>query len=54
MNTTKILILAIVVTLAGCSKKDKEYDATGTFGEATEISVSCRTKRSSVVAIQRG
>jgi HlyD family secretion protein len=39
MNTTKILILAIVVTLAGCGKKDKEYDATGTF-EATEITVS--------------
>jgi HlyD family secretion protein len=39
MNTTKILILATVVTFAGCSKNDKEYDATGTF-EATEITVS--------------
>ncbi|MCI2088737.1 MAG: HlyD family efflux transporter periplasmic adaptor subunit [Prevotella sp.] len=39
MNTTKILILATVVILAGCGKKDKEYDATGTF-EATEITVS--------------
>jgi HlyD family secretion protein len=39
MNTPKILILAIVVTLAACGRKDKEYDATGTF-EATEVTVS--------------
>ncbi len=39
MNTTKILMLAIATTLIACTKKDKGYDATGTF-EATEITVS--------------
>ena len=39
MNTTKILMLAIATTLIACAKKDKGYDATGTF-EATEITVS--------------
>ncbi|MCI1474663.1 MAG: HlyD family efflux transporter periplasmic adaptor subunit [Prevotella sp.] len=39
MNTPKILILAVVATLAACGRKDKGYDATGTF-EATEVTVS--------------
>ena len=35
----KMMIFAVAALLAGCGKKDKDYDATGTF-EATEVTVS--------------
>ena len=34
-----MMIFAVAALLAGCGKKDKDYDATGTF-EATEVTVS--------------
>lgn len=34
-----LLIASLAVILAACSKKEKEYDATGTF-EATEVTIS--------------
>ena len=33
------MIFAAAALLVGCGKKDKDYDATGTF-EATEVTVS--------------
>ena len=42
MTMKKILILASVVLMAtACSKKEKAFDATGTF-EATEVTVSAK------------
>ena len=35
----KMMIFAVAALLVGCGKKDKDYDATGTF-EATEVTVS--------------
>ena len=34
-----ILIASLALILAACSKKEKAYDATGTF-EATEVTIS--------------
>ena len=43
MKRQQIITLAIVViVLAACGKKEKDYDATGTF-EATEVTVSAKS-----------
>ena len=39
MNTTKLMIACLGLTLTACGNSSKDYDATGTF-EATEVTVS--------------
>ena len=39
MSLKKIMLAGIVLTLVACGKKEKAYDATGTF-EATEVTLS--------------